>query len=286
MKELEENQDDMDRLYKDLKAQEDEAKYLDGQNVKLSRNCSQVEDDLTNSRARNRDFSMRFETVTRMRNLIEEECCGGQDDNDELKDDINGLRRDTGLRDAQLNSELRPRSRMLDKELSDCEARSEEQIREIQRTKNLYAEQLNKNADLLDDLNSLEDELARIKAETESNRTTLTIYEERKTTAYVLNKNLLSIIDELQRSIDELTVQNKDILRELEIIADQDGHVQVILNRKSEIDRIKHTSEEKVKKYSNVNQTISTAMSPQRGSNVKTSMTYTTSNVKRTHVYS
>jgi len=172
-----------------------------------------------------------------------------------------------------LNNELRPRARNLEKELTDCETRSEEQIRELQRTKSLYSEQLNKHADLCEDLNSLEEQLDQLKEEIDANRNTLTMFEEKKTTSYILNKNLLSIIDELQRSIDELTVQNKDILRELEIISDQDEHVQVILNRKVEIERIKLSSEEKVKKYSNVNQTISTAMSPQR-SNVKSSVTY------------
>jgi len=77
LNELGDNQDEMERLYKDLKAQEDEAKYLDGQKVKMNRNCMQLEDDLGNSRSRNRDLSVRVETVKRMRNLIEEECCGG-----------------------------------------------------------------------------------------------------------------------------------------------------------------------------------------------------------------
>ena len=93
------------------------------------------------------------------------------------------------------------------------------------------------------------------------------MFEEKKTSAYLLNKDLLSILDELQRAIDELTNQNKHILKELEIIADQDEHVQVILNRKVKVEQLKHTSEEKTKKYGHLDRTISTAFSPQRSPN-------------------
>jgi small subunit ribosomal protein S17 len=75
------------------------------------------------------------------------------------------------------------------------------------------------------------------------------MFEEKKTSAYLLNKELLVIIEELQRAIDELTNQNKSILKELEIIADQDEHVQVILNRREKVEQLKHSSEEKTKKY-------------------------------------
>ena len=110
------------------------------------------------------------------------------------------------------------------------------------------------------------------------------MFEEKKTSAYLLNKELLQIIEELQRAIDELTTQNKSILKELEIIADQDEHVQVILDRKVKVEQLKQSSEEKTKKYVALDRTISTAFSPQRSPNRSyTSYTkeVTYSNVKK-----
>ena len=113
------------------------------------------------------------------------------------------------------------------------------------------------------------------------------MYEEKKTSSYMLNKELLIIIEELQKAIDELTNQNKQILNELTIIADQDEHVQVILNRREKVEQLKHSSEEKTKKYIALDRTISTAFSPQRSPNRSyTKVEYTSySNVKKSSNY-
>jgi len=137
---------------------------------------------------------------------------------------------------------------------------------------------VNKSIQLYEDLNNLETDINQIKGEIESTRTSLSLYEEKKANSYLLNKDLLSIIDELKRAIEELTLQNKDILRELEIIADQDEHVRIILNRKIKVEQIKNTSEEKMKKYNLQNRTFSTALSPGH-SPYKDSVTYTGSKV-------
>jgi len=55
-------------------------------------------------------------------------------------------------RENELN-DLRMRARGLEQELGECEERSEEQIRELQRQKNLYSEQVNKSSTLYDELN-------------------------------------------------------------------------------------------------------------------------------------
>ena len=68
------------------------------------------------------------------------------------------------------------------------------------------------------------------------------------------------IIDELRRAIDELTSQNKEILKELEIIADQDAHVRTILNRKIKVEQIKQSTEDKLKKFNIHNRTYSTGI--------------------------
>jgi len=102
-----------------------------------------------------------------------------------------------------------------------------------------------------------------VKADIDGARASLAVFEEKKTNAYLLNKDLLGIIDELRRAIEELTLQNKDILKELECIADQDEHVRVILNRKIKVEQIKQTTEEKLKKYNINNRTFSTALSPE-----------------------
>jgi len=288
MKELRESQDELDRLYKELKQVEDENKYLDNQNAKLCRVCGNAEEELANGRNRNRDLTIRIESVTRFRNTMEEEtgCC--RDENDDLKAEINDYRKDLGMREGQANNELRPRARALESELAECEERSETQIRELQRIKNDFNEQLNKNANYCDDSNHLEVELQSVKTDLESSRNTLAMYEEKKTSSYMLNKELLIIIEELQRAIDELTNQNKNILNELTIIADQDEHVQVILNRREKVEQLKHSSEEKTKKYVALDRTISTAFSPQRSPNrsyTKVEYTSSYSNVKRSNNY-
>ena len=45
MKELRDSQDELDRLYKELKQVEDENKYLDNQNAKLCRICGNAEEE-------------------------------------------------------------------------------------------------------------------------------------------------------------------------------------------------------------------------------------------------
>ena len=105
---------------------------------------------------------MRIETVKRLRNSMEEECTSGYDENSDMKVDINDYRKDLGMREAQLNNDLRPRARALEAELAECEERSESQIRELQRLKSSCNEQLNKNANLMDDMNQLEIELTSV----------------------------------------------------------------------------------------------------------------------------
>lgn len=94
---------------------------------------------------------------------MEEEtgCC--RDENDDLKGEINDYRKDLGMREGQANNELRPRARALEAELAECEERSETQIRELQRIKNDFNEQLNKNANFCDDSNHLEVELQSVR---------------------------------------------------------------------------------------------------------------------------
>ena len=94
---------------------------------------------------------------------MEEEtgCC--RDENDDLKAEINDYRKDLGMREGQANNELRPRARALESELAECEERSETQIRELQRIKNDFNEQLNKNANFCDDSNHLEVELQSVR---------------------------------------------------------------------------------------------------------------------------
>ena len=105
-------------------------------------------------------------------------------------------------REAELN-DLRLRARDLEKELSDCEQRSEEQIRELQRQKSLYNEQVNKSSTLYEELNHLEQEINLVKSDIDGARASLVVFEEKKTNAYLLNKDLLGVIDELRRAIEE-----------------------------------------------------------------------------------
>lgn len=61
-----------------------------------------------------------------------------------------------------------------------------------------------------------------------------------------------------------MTLQNRDILRELEVIADQDEHVRVILDRKNKVDQIKQSTEDRLRKWGNINnKTFSTALTPE-----------------------
>ena len=94
---------------------------------------------------------------------MEEETGVCRDENDDLKGEINDYRKDLGMRESQANNELRPRARALEAELAECEERSENQIRELQRLKNSFNEQLNKNANLCDDSNGLEVELQSVR---------------------------------------------------------------------------------------------------------------------------
>lgn len=93
---------------------------------------------------------------------MEEECGANFEDNSDMKEDINDYRKDLGTREALLNSDLKPRARNLETELAECEERSEAQIRELQRLKNMFNEQLNKNANLCDDMNQFESELIAV----------------------------------------------------------------------------------------------------------------------------
>jgi chromosome segregation ATPase len=94
---------------------------------------------------------------------MEEETALGRNENDDLKGEINDYRTDLGHREGSLNNDLRPRARALESELAECEERSENQIRELQRLKNSFNEQLNKNANLCDDTNQLENELQSVR---------------------------------------------------------------------------------------------------------------------------
>lgn len=106
---------------------------------------------------------------------------------------------------------IKSRARELEGELRECEARSEECIRELQRQKSLYAEQVNKNSILYDELNRLESETTKIRVEIDNTRSSLVHFEDKKANSYSMNKDLLSIIEELKRAIEELTTQNKEV---------------------------------------------------------------------------
>lgn len=272
IRELRALEDESEKLYQDMKVAEDESKYLEGVQTRLMRQCGNTEDEFTAAKAKGRDLAKRLDTAKLMKRSNEEELSVSNVENADLRRERADTMKMADSREAELN-ELKLRARDLEKELNDCELKSEEQIRDLQRQKNLYSEQVAKSSNLYDELNHLEGDVNGIKADIEANRSSLQMYEEKKTSAYLLNKDLLSIIDELKRAIEELTVQNKDILRELEIIADQDEHVRVILNRKIKVEQIKQNTEEKLKKYNIGNRTFSTALSPEH-SPYKNSVSY------------
>lgn len=106
------------------------------------------------------------------------------------------------MRDNELN-DLRMKNRELEKDLSECELKSEDQIRELQGQKNSFNEQVNKTSSLYDELNHFEHEINLVKAEIESTRASLHSYEDKKNGSILLNKDLVNILEELKRAIDE-----------------------------------------------------------------------------------
>lgn len=262
IRELKSLEEENEGLQTDIKTGDEESKYLEGAQTRLMRQCGNLEDDFTIGKTKSRELSKRLENVRKLKRNYEEELVIAQDENLELRKERSDNSKYLESKESELTN-LRVQGNTFEKEQNVCEARSEENIRELQRQKTLYLEQANANGILYEDLNRLEMEYSKVKTETEGTKDSLRHYENRKGNSMDLRNDYNGILEELRRAIEELTSQNGDILKEFETITEQDEHVRNILNRKMKVDHLKNSTEEKMKKYNINNKTFSTTLSPE-----------------------
>lgn len=169
-------------------------------------------------------------------------------------------------------AELEREAHDLEGRLQDAEQDNVNLVKDLQRQKDLYNDQLSKNTVLYEEINNLEKDLAAVNSEIDKLNSELGFLEDRYNKATTVNGELVTVIEELKEAIDQLADQNRVIIRELETIIDQDEHVRGILDRKDKIESLKNMAMDKISRYSHL-----------KGTTVKKSTVTTTTTKSKRH---
>jgi len=180
VRELRDLEDDSNKLHSDMKVLEDDNKYLEGVQRRLMSQVGGLEDEFASKKSKQRDIIKRLENLKRMKKTYEDELTVNMNDNSDLRRDRTDTIKGSDMREIDLN-DLRMKAREFEKDLSECEFKSEEQIRELQNQKNIYNEQVTKTSALYDELNQLEHETHLVKADLEGATSSFHSYEDKKT---------------------------------------------------------------------------------------------------------
>lgn len=202
------HQTEGDRLDNEAHKLEDRIKGLDQDQGKLLNECAKVEDQLINEEKRYRQMDQKLTDLLRHKDSLIVTLDKGMSDLSSLKKAIMELRNEIIEKENRV-ADLKIEIQKIEDEYADVDEDNARLLDELNNLKDGYNEQIDKNSRLYENVTGAEKDLGSLNAEMNRLRSDIAYMEEKFSRSNTLNADLVAILEELKRAIEELTHQNK-----------------------------------------------------------------------------